>query len=143
MAIPLNHLPAMPYLILDKATEFLEYAKKVFGATAQMIVPGEDGRGTMHGEIKIGDAVVMFAGSTDTWKEKPAGIFLYVSDINRVYNAGVEQGGNALQKPEEKDYGLRLGLKTRLVISGGLPRYRKLSFNDKYYKHSSCGNNLH
>lgn len=109
MAIPQTYLPVMPYLILDKAPEFLEYAKKVFGATEQMIVPTEDGRGIMHGEIKIGDAVIMFAGSTNTWKEKSAGIFLYVTDVNRVYNAGVEQGGNALQKPEEKDYGFSAG----------------------------------
>lgn len=109
MAIPQNYLPVMPYLILDKAPEFLEYAKKVFGATEQMIVPAENGRSIMHGEIKIGDAVIMFAGSTETWKEKSAGVFLYVTDVNRTYNAGVEQGGTSLQKPEEKEYGFSAG----------------------------------
>ncbi|MXN92407.1 VOC family protein [Flavobacterium sp. Sd200] len=109
MAIPQNYLPIMPYLILDKSADFLEYSKKVFGATEQMIVPSENGTAIMHGEIKIGDAVIMFANSTDAWKEKPAGMFLYVTDVNRVYNAGVEQGGTALQKPEQKEYGFSAG----------------------------------
>lgn len=105
MKKPDYYLPVMPYLILDKAPEFLEYAKKVFGATEKMIVPGEDGRGIMHGEIMIGDAVIMFAGSTPQWKEKSAGMFLYVDNVDRVYNAGVEQGGTAIDPPTEKEYG--------------------------------------
>lgn len=109
MELPDYYLPIMPYLILDKAPEFLEYAKKVFGATELMIVPGEDGRSIMHGEIKIGKAVIMFAQSTETWKEKSAGMFLFVEDVDRVYNAGVEQGGTALQKPEQKEYGYSAG----------------------------------
>lgn len=109
MELPDYYLPVMPYLILDKAPEFLEYAKKVFGATELMIVPGEDARSIMHGEIKIGKAVIMFAQSTETWKEKSAGMFLFVEDVDRVYNAGVEQGGTALQKPEQKEYGYSAG----------------------------------
>ncbi len=76
MKIPSTYLPVMPYLIMDKAAEFLAYAKKVFNATEQMVVPGEEGRGIMHGEIKIHDAVIMFTGSTDTWPQKTAGMFL-------------------------------------------------------------------
>lgn len=109
MELPDYYLPVMPYLILDKAPEFLEYAKKVFGATELMIVPGEDARSIMHGELKIGKAVIMFAQSTETWKEKSAGMFLFVEDVDRVYNAGIEQGGTVLQKPEQKDYGYSAG----------------------------------
>jgi len=109
MNLPANYLPVMPYLILSKSADFLEYAKKVFGATEQMIVPGDDGRSIMHGEIKIHDAVIMFANSTDTWKEKSAGMFLFVENADRTYNAGIEQGGTSLQKPEKKEYGYSAG----------------------------------
>ena len=111
MNIPENYLPVMPYLIMDKASDFLVYAKKVFGATELMIVPDENdpARGIMHGEIKIHDAVIMFANSTSQWKEKTAGMFLFVEDINRVYNAAIEQGGTSLQAPEKKDYGYSAG----------------------------------
>ena len=109
MKIPENYLPVMPYLILDNASDFLTYAKSVFGAKEQLIIPAEDGNGVMHGEIKIHDAVVMFANSTPQWKEKTAGMFLFVDDVNRVYNAAVEQGGTSLQAPEKKEYGYSAG----------------------------------
>jgi PhnB protein len=109
MELPDYYLPVMPYLILDKAPEFLEYAKKVFGAKEMMIVPGEDARSIMHGEITIGKAAIMFAQSTDTWKEKSAGMFIFVEDVDRVFNAGIEQGGSALQSPEQKEYGYSAG----------------------------------
>ena len=109
MEMPDYYLPVMPYLILDKAPEFLEYAKRVFGATELMIVPGEDSRSIMHGEIKISKAVIMFAQSSDIWKQKSAGMFMFVENVDKVYNAGVEQGGNSLQKPEKKEYGYSAG----------------------------------
>lgn len=109
MHIPPNYLPVMPYLVLDKAPDFLEYAKKVFGAEEQMIVPGEEARSVLHGEIKIHNAVIMFAQSNDTWRQKPAGMFIFVENVDRVYNAGIEQGGNSLQKPGKQEYGYSAG----------------------------------
>ena len=109
MKIPENYLPVMPYLIVSDAPAFLEYTKKVFGATEQMIVPGDDGRAIMHGEIKIGDAVIMFANATAQWAEKTGGMFIFVEDLNRVYNAAIEQGGTSLQKPVQQDYGFSAG----------------------------------
>ena len=109
MNIPSQYLPVMPYLILDNATEFLAYAKKVFHANEQMIVPGEGERSIMHGEIRIGNAVIMFAQSNENWKQKSAGMFLFVENLDRIYNAGIEQGGTSLQKPEKKEYGYSAG----------------------------------
>jgi len=109
MTIPQYYLPVMPYLVLDDAPAFLTYAKKVFGATEQMIVPGEIGREIMHGEIKIGDAVIMFATSNENWKQKTAGMFLYVANVDSTFNAAIEQGGNELQKPANQEYGYAAG----------------------------------
>ncbi len=105
MKIPDYYLPVMPYLILKDAPAFLEYAKRVFNAKELMIVPGEEPRSIMHGEISIGKAVIMFANANDNWSEKSAGMFIYVDDVDRVYNAGVEQGGKSLMSPAEQEYG--------------------------------------
>lgn len=94
----------MPYLILNKATPFLEFAKKVFGATEQMIVPDEQ-RGIVHGEIRIHDAVIMFAQATDTWSVKSGGMFLYVDNVDKVYKAALEEGAKSLTEPTRQDYG--------------------------------------
>ncbi|KOS06034.1 transposase [Flavobacterium akiainvivens] len=109
MKIPDQYLPAMPYIIVADPAGFLEYATKVFGATQQMIVPGEGERAIMHGEIKIHDAVIMFAGGNEQWKPATCSTFIYVDNVDRVYNAAIEQGGTSLQKPTQQDYGYSAG----------------------------------
>lgn len=109
MKIPETYLPVMPYLILDKATAFLDFAKNVFGAKEQLIIPGEDGRSIMHGEIKIHDAVIMFANSTEVWKQKTSGMFIFVDNLDTVYMKALEGGATSLQQPEKKEYGYTAG----------------------------------
>ena len=109
MKIPENYLPVMPYLILDKADGFLDFAKNVFGAKEQLIVPGEDGRSIMHGEIKIHDAVIMFANSNEVWKQKTSGMFIFVDNLDKVYMKALERGATSLQQPEKKEYGYTAG----------------------------------
>jgi len=120
MNIPATYLPVMPYLILDNAPDFLEYAKKVFGATEQYLAPGEDGRSIMHGELKIHDAVIMFASSNGNWQQKTSGMFIYVESVDRVYNAAIEQGGTSLQSPTKQEYGYAAGFEDPLATTGGL-----------------------
>ncbi len=104
MNIPQNYLPVMPYLILKEAKAFMNFAKLVFDAKEQMIVPGEN-ETIMHGELKIHDAVIMFAQAGDTWTEKSAGMYIYVTDVNKVYQKALENGATALMAPEKKEYG--------------------------------------
>jgi len=108
MKIPSQYLPVMPYLILRDAPGFLRFAREVFGATEQLIVPDED-RGIMHGELKIGDAVIMFAGATDQWTEKSAGMYLYITGVDKVFQAALDRGAQSLMPPERKDYGYTAG----------------------------------
>lgn len=109
MKIPEYYLPVMPYLILNRAQDFLTFAKKVFNAQEMMIVPGENG-GVMHGELKINDgAVIMFAQATDQWNEKSAGMFIYVDSVDRVYEAALAEGAKSLTEPVQQDYGYTAG----------------------------------
>lgn len=105
MKIPSQYLPVMPYIIIKDAVAFLEFTKKVFGAQEQLVVPGEDGRAIMHGEIKIHDAVIMFAGSTDEWANKTSGMFIYVEDADKVYRKALDNGAQSLMPPAQLDYG--------------------------------------
>jgi PhnB protein len=108
MKIPSQYLPVMPYLILGKAKAFLQYARVVFGAKEQLVAPGENDT-IMHGELKIGDAVIMFSNATDTWKEKTAAMFLYVNDVKEVYDTALSHGSKSLEFPQQKEYGFTAG----------------------------------
>lgn len=109
MEIPPEYLPVMPYLILNDANSFKEFAKTVFGATEQLIVPGDDQRSIMHGELKIHDAVIMFAQSTDLYKEKSGGMFIFVDDVDRVYDLAMRNKAISLQLPNKQEYGYTAG----------------------------------
>jgi PhnB protein len=104
MNIPQNYLPVMPYLILNEAKAFLNFAKTVFDAKEQLIVPGEN-EIIQHGELKIDDAVIMFAQAGETWSEKTAGMYIYVKNVNSVYQKALENGAVSLMPPEKKEYG--------------------------------------
>jgi PhnB protein len=108
MKIPSQYLPVMPYLIVRNAQEFLDFTKTVLGAREQMIVPAED-HGIMHGEIRINDAVIMFADAGGQWGERPAGMYIYIDDVTKVYKAALDNGAKSLMPPEKKDYGFTAG----------------------------------
>lgn len=108
MRIPQQYLPVMPYLILNKANDFFEFSKAVFGAKEQLIVPGEN-KSIMHGEIKIKDAVIMFAQATDSWRQKTAGMFLYIEKVDDVFNLAMQKGSKSLKNPGQQDYGYTAG----------------------------------
>lgn len=99
----------MPYLIVTNAKAFAGFAKAVFGATEQLIVPDDDSKKIIHGELKINESVIMFAESTDSYKEKTAGLYTYVDDVERVYNAAIEAGAKSLVPATKREYGASAG----------------------------------
>lgn len=109
MKIPSQYLPVMPYLILNNASDFLDFVKIVFDAEEQMVVPGDDAGSIMHAEIKIGDAVIMFAEATEMFTEKSAGMFLFVEDVDKVYDLALHNNAVSLQLPQQKEYGYSAG----------------------------------
>src|SRR5688572_30769199 len=108
MKIPSHYLPVMPYLIVNNAKAFAGFAKAVFGATEQLIVP-DDSQKIIHGELKINDAVIMFAESTETYGEKTAGLYTYVDNVEKVYNAAMVNGARSIIPATTREHGASAG----------------------------------
>ena len=98
----------MPYLIIPTAYKFIEFMKNVFGATEQVIVPRSEGV-IMHGELRIDEAVIMFADATDAITTKPAGIFIYMNNVDEIYSKALAAGATSLMKPTRQEYGYTCG----------------------------------
>lgn len=109
MNIPKEYLPVMPYIILEKAQDFLEFTKKVLGATEQLIVPGEGERTIMHGEIRIFDAVIMFAQKPEGYNERSCGMFIYVENVDSIYEKAIQNNAKSLHAPVKQEYGYSAG----------------------------------
>lgn len=111
MNIPKQYLPIMPYLVVNNARQFADFMKTVFGATEQMIMPTADNK-IMHGELRIQDAVIMFADAGDKWKQKTAALYLCVdaNTATQLYNRALENEAKSLQTPEKREYGFSAGV---------------------------------
>ena len=108
MKIPEQYLPVIPYLVLNDPKKFLDFAKVVFGATEQHMSHSENGD-IKHGELRIFDAVIMFSQANENWANKPAGMFIYVENVDRTYEAGLQQNAINLMPPAQKEYGYTAG----------------------------------
>jgi len=108
MKIPAHYNRLMPYIIIPSAYKFMEFMKNVFEATEQVIIPRSEGV-IMHGELRIGESVVMFADTTDTVTAKPAGIFIYMENVDEIYKKALAAGAISLMAPTQQEYGYTCG----------------------------------
>ncbi|MEO6719356.1 MAG: VOC family protein [Ferruginibacter sp.] len=110
MTIPDQYNRLMPYLVIPNAYKFIDFMKVVFGAAEQMVAPRSEGV-IMHGELRIGDSVIMFADVTEDISARPAGIFIYVDDLDEVYKKALAAGATSTMEPTQQSYGYTCGLK--------------------------------
>lgn len=112
MKIPEQYNQLMPYLVIKDTEDFKKFMEKVFDATEQLIVPGEDGT-VMHGELRIGSAVIMFAETGGQFPVMNAGMYIHVDNADATYKKALEAGAITIegQEPSDKDYGRTCGVK--------------------------------
>lgn len=108
MNVPEEYNEVMPYLVLENATGFMNFMNTVFGAEVQMAIPREDG-GIMHGQLRLGKSVIMFADATEQYPPRPSGLFIYVNSVDEVYKKALEAGATSLMPPAKQDYGYTCG----------------------------------
>ena len=108
MKIPEGYLPIMPYLIVNNSAKFISFMQNVFNAEARMKIARSEGV-IMHGELQIEDVVIMFADATDEYQACPAGMFLYLSNVEEIYKKVIANNFKILNPLASRDYGLGFG----------------------------------
>jgi PhnB protein len=110
MKHPNYYLPIMPYLVLERARDFIPFLEMVFKAKVEMNFPREDGS-IMHAEVRIGNAVVMFTEANDDNMPFPGGMFLVTKDVDGVHQSALASGAVSMMEPSDQDYGRAAGFK--------------------------------
>ena len=107
--IPSQYNRVMPYLVVPRASEFLEFVKKVFDAT-ELRRMGAPGGPIGHAEIKIGDSVIMFADATEGYPADSALLMVYVENVDETYKKALAAGAKVKPKgePTNQFYGDRI-----------------------------------
>ena len=106
---PPDYQQVMPYLIVKGAAGFMKFMQGVFGAKEKVVhMRSEDI--IMHGEITVGESVIMFADSTNAFPPRTGGFFIYVSDADAVYNKALASGATSVTPMADMPYGRSGGI---------------------------------
>jgi PhnB protein len=114
--IPEGYPRVTPYLIVDGASDAIDFYTSVFGATERMRMDAPGGR-IGHAELEIGDSVVMLADENPEMNARgpkafggsPVSLMVYVEDVDGVFGRALEAGAKELRPVENQFYGDRLG----------------------------------
>ena len=68
--IPDGYPRVIPYLTVPDAAAEVEFLKRAFGAAEMHLMRGPDGS-IGHGELRIGDSVVMIGQARGEWRPMP------------------------------------------------------------------------
>jgi len=119
MAIRVKPIPdgfhsITPYLTVDNAKEAVDFYKRAFDAKETVRMDGPDGK-ISHAELKIGDSILMVSDGMPGARTPralggtPVNIFLYVEDVDTVFNRARSAGAKVDAPLEDMFWGDRYG----------------------------------
>ena len=108
MSIPDYYQPIMPYLVVEKADEFIDFIKAVFDAEEKLIVRHPD-ESLMHAEISLNGGTILLGQASEAWPPFPAPMYLVTEKVDDLYAKGIENGATGNQEPGERGYGRSAG----------------------------------
>jgi PhnB protein len=107
--IPEGFHSLTPYLVADGAEKVIRFIKDAFGAQAVLEpMTRPDGK-IMHAEFKVGDSIVMISDSSERAKATSSTLYVYVPNIDAVFQKAVKAGGVSEMEPANQFYGDRSG----------------------------------
>jgi len=103
--IPEGYHTVTPYLVVEGASRLIEFMREAFGAVERSRFG--DGDRITHGEVQIGDSIIMLSDGQPAQPQFPAMIHLYVDDCDAVYRRALAAGATSLREPADQFYGDR------------------------------------
>ena len=105
--IPDGYHAVTPYLIVEGASQLIDFTREAFGAEETFRMPGPGGV-IMHAEIRIGDSMVMLADTSGADNPPmPAMLHLYLPNVDDIYKRALAAGASSLREPQDQFYGDR------------------------------------
>jgi len=112
--VPDGYHTAAPYLTVLDAAAALDFYKRAFGAKELFRLPGGGGK-LLHSEMMIGDSHVMVADesglaltrSPKSLSGTTVSVFLYVEDVDRLFEQAVRAGAKENMAPQDMFWGDR------------------------------------
>lgn len=107
--VPRGFRMVTPYLVAADGNALLDFAREVFSAEELLRV--RTPIGGVHGELRIGDSMLMMGGGTPGKKFpgtlQPNALHVYVEDADAVTKKAVAAGATLVDDVRDQDYGER------------------------------------
>ena len=107
--VPRGFRMVTPYLVAADGPALIDFVKEAFGA--EEVMRAETPMGGVHGEVRIGDSMMMVGGGIPG-KNFPGqmmqnALHVYVKDIDAVTAKAVSAGATLIDEPRDQEYGER------------------------------------
>ena len=114
--IPDDYPRVAPYLVVDGASEAIDFYSSVLGAHERFRLQAPGDR-VGHAELELGDSVVMLADEFPDMGARgprsvggsPVTLHVYVEDVDDVFERAIAAGAKELRAVEDRFYGDRSG----------------------------------
>ena len=107
--IPDGYHTVTPYLTVRDAMKVIDFLKQAFGAKlTHEVIKRPDGS-IMHAEVLIGDSRIMIAEESEMAKATTSTLYIYVPDVDSVFQQAAKAGGQTIMEPSDMFYGDRSG----------------------------------
>ena len=105
--LPFGYHSVNPYIVVRDASAFITFLIAVFDGTEQNRELSPDGA-IEHADVLIGDSLVMISEASDRYPERPCVHFVYVDNVDDVFERAVTNGSAALLVPTDQPWGDRV-----------------------------------
>ncbi|MDQ0847981.1 VOC family protein [Streptomyces sp. V1I6] len=106
--VPEGYTSVAPWVVTDDTGALLDFITAAFGGEELARVPVEDGT-IGHGEIRVGDTVVLAFDRRSDWPVMPSLLRIYVSDADAAMAAAVAHGARVVTEAVDSAWGDRGG----------------------------------
>lgn len=106
--IPDGFVAVTPYLLIEDAKGFLEFAREALGATERFTTYDDGGR-LVHGEIELEGCVIELGQPQADFTPTRTSLHVFVEDPDAAWARATKHGAVPLYEVQDHDYGERSG----------------------------------
>ena len=111
--IPSGYHTVTPHIVVNSASDAIEFYKRAFGAEERARMETPDGSKVMHAEMTLEDGVVMMGTPGPDFRnpkhlgQATSSLYVYVDDVDAHCTRAREAGAEIIEEPADQPYGDR------------------------------------
>jgi PhnB protein len=108
-SLPDGYHSVNPYIVVEGVESLIGFLSVVFGGDEHGDREVSADGAIAHAEVRIGDSVVMLSDASAAYPARPCVHFVYVEDVDAVFEKAVNAGASPIVAPADQPWGDRVG----------------------------------